>query len=86
MLVKATARQQLSRYLSITAVAAALVGAPLAAALQAGPATSHAQCPPGQTGVIYGCSPFCVAGKYLDTQTGLCMPVAPPPPAPAPRF
>jgi hypothetical protein len=40
-------------------------------------------CPPGQTGVIYGCTPFCLPGKALDLNTGLCMPVAPPPP-PAP--
>jgi hypothetical protein len=39
-------------------------------------------CPPGETGVIYGCAPFCVEGKALDVQTGLCMPVAPPPPPP----
>lgn len=39
-------------------------------------------CPPGQTGVIYGCTPFCLPGKALDLNTGLCMPVAPPP-APA---
>jgi hypothetical protein len=35
-------------------------------------------CPPGQTGVIYGCTPFCIPGKVLDSQTGLCV-VAPPP-------
>lgn len=36
-------------------------------------------CPPGQTGVIYGCTPFCVEGKYLDANTGLCTPIAAPP-------
>ncbi|MDN4519251.1 hypothetical protein JN086_02485 [Mycolicibacterium austroafricanum] len=78
--------QQISRYLTAAAVAAATVVAPLAASALTAPATWTAQCPPGQTGVIYGCAPFCVAGKYLDTQTGLCMPVAPPPPAAAPRY
>ncbi len=39
-------------------------------------------CPPGQTGVIYGCAPFCVEGKFLDINTGLCTPIAPPAPPP----
>ena len=77
--------QPISRYLAAAAVAAATVVAPLAVSVLTAPVTVTAQCPPGQTGVIYGCAPFCVAGKYLDTQTGLCMPVAPPPP-PAPRY
>ncbi|WNG88096.1 hypothetical protein C6A87_002155 [Mycobacterium sp. ITM-2016-00317] len=77
--------QRISRYLGAAAVAAAAV-APLAASAWSTPATPTAQCPPGQTGVIYGCAPFCVEGKYLDTQTGLCMPIAPPPPAPTPRY
>lgn len=51
------------------------------------PITASAQpgnccCPPGQTGVIYGCSSFCVDGKALDTSTGLCVPVPPPYPHP----
>ncbi|MBB2988691.1 hypothetical protein FHR72_000148 [Mycolicibacterium iranicum] len=70
--------------LAAAAVAAVALAAPLSAAFGSAPATSTAQCPPGQTGVIYGCSPFCVEGKFLDTQTGLCIPIAPPPPAPAP--
>ncbi|EKF21808.1 hypothetical protein C731_4204 [Mycolicibacterium hassiacum DSM 44199] len=37
-------------------------------------------CPPGQTGVIYGCAPFCIEGKYLDANTGLCTPIAQPAP------
>ncbi|UXA14002.1 hypothetical protein KXD97_09605 [Mycobacterium sp. SMC-8] len=77
--------QRISRYLGAAAAAAA-VAAPFAASASSAPATSTAQCPPGQTGVIYGCAPFCVEGKFLDTQTGLCMPIAAPPPAPAPRF
>ncbi|PEG44531.1 hypothetical protein CRI77_00985 [Mycolicibacterium duvalii] len=70
------------RYLA----AAALVAAPLTAVSGTAATSTLAQCPPGQTGVIYGCSPFCVAGKALDTQTGLCMPIAAPPPPPAPRL
>ncbi|MDY6996900.1 MAG: hypothetical protein SW019_09900 [Actinomycetota bacterium] len=65
------------RYLAAVALAATAAAAPLA--MQSGPATTTAQCPPGETGVIYGCAPFCVPGKYLDTNTGLCMPVPPPP-------
>jgi hypothetical protein len=75
----------MSRYLGAAAIAAAAVIGPLLAAAHPALSASTAQCPPGQTGVIYGCSPFCVPGKYLDTQTGLCMPVPPPPP-PAPRY
>jgi len=76
--------QPISRYVIATIVAAAAIGLPLAAAVQPAPATSIAQCPPGETGVIYGCAPFCVPGKFVDPQTGLCMPVPPPPP-PSPR-
>lgn len=68
------------RYLVATALAVAAAAIPVA--IQTAPATSIAGCPPGETGVIYGCAPFCVPGKYLDTSTGLCMPVPPPPPAP----
>ncbi|BBX49858.1 hypothetical protein [Mycolicibacterium poriferae] len=68
------------RYLIATALTVAAAAVPLA--IHAVPATSIAGCPPGETGVIYGCAPFCVPGKYLDTSTGLCMPVPPPPPAP----
>ena len=76
---------QISRYLAAAAFAAAAVAGPLLAAVPTTPPASIAQCPAGQTGVIYGCSPFCLPGKYLDTSTGLCMPVPPPPP-PAPRY
>jgi hypothetical protein len=66
------------RILTAVLFAAALAAAPIT------PSTAAAQpgnccCPPGQTGVIYGCSSFCIEGKYLDTNTGLCMPVTPPP-------
>lgn len=67
------------RYLVLAALAA-LVGAPLTVLSATAATTTVAQCPPGQTGVIYGCAPFCVEGKALDTQTGLCMPLPPPPP------
>ncbi|VEG51246.1 Uncharacterised protein [Mycolicibacterium aurum] len=77
--------QPISRFIGASAIAAAAVAGPLLAAVNTSPPTSTAQCPAGQTGVIYGCSPFCLPGKYLDTQTGLCMPVPPPPP-PAPRY
>jgi len=66
--------------------AAALVTAGLAGATPVVvPVTASAQpgnccCPPGETGVIYGCAPFCVPGKFLDTNTGLCTPIAAPPP------
>jgi len=33
--------------------------------------------------VIYGCAPFCLPAKFPDPQTGLCLPV-PPPPLPSP--
>jgi hypothetical protein len=60
---------------------AVLFVATLAAAL-ASPAVSVAQpgnccCPPGQTGAGYGCAPFCVPGKFLDANTGLCTPIPP---------
>ncbi|HEX2212751.1 MAG TPA: hypothetical protein VHH12_04700 [Mycobacterium sp.] len=69
----------LRRMLTSAVLFAALCAAP--------PALATAQpgnccCPPGQTGVIYGCASFCVDGKALDTSTGLC--VAAPPPYPHP--
>ncbi|AFM15140.1 hypothetical protein Mycch_0316 [Mycolicibacterium chubuense NBB4] len=78
------------RLLGVAAAAAAAVAVPLAMFAGPAPQTVTAQppgsCPPGETGAIYGCAPFCVPGKYLDVQTGLCMPVPPPPPPPAPRY
>nr|WP_090277508.1 hypothetical protein [Mycolicibacterium komanii]CRL72073.1 hypothetical protein CPGR_02683 [Mycolicibacterium komanii] len=71
----------LRRHLIAGLFAAALVAAPVSpvvAAAQPG----NCCCPPGQTGVIYGCSSFCVDGKALDTSTGLCVPVPPPYPHP----
>ncbi|WP_076194951.1 hypothetical protein [Mycobacterium sp. GA-1841] len=67
----------------LTVMSVALLSAgSMAAATIATPAASSA-CPPGETGVTNGCSPFCVPGRQLDTATGLCLPV--PPPAPAPN-
>ncbi|ORA24377.1 hypothetical protein [Mycobacterium aquaticum] len=67
---------------SITTLAAVLFAAvPLGFAGSATP-TVMAGCPDGETGVIYGCAPFCVPGRQLDTATGLCLPVPPPPAAP----
>ena len=43
------------------------------------PAVSSA-CLPGETGVTNNCASFCLPGKALDVQTGLCVPV--PDPAP----
>jgi hypothetical protein len=62
-----------------------LTGAVLtAAALTVGvmvvsPAVSSA-CLPGETGVTNACAPFCLPGKALDVQTGLCVPVPNPSP------
>jgi hypothetical protein len=77
-------RQRISRRAAASLLAAGALALPVAGAVTPAPATSVAGCPDGQTGVIYGCAPFCVDGKALDVNTGLCMPVAPPPPAPPP--
>ena len=66
-------------------VAAALLAGSLSAGVV--PVVASAQpgnccCPPGQTGVIYGCASFCLPGKALDTSTGLCVPAPPPYPHP----
>lgn len=71
------------RLVVATLSVAALAAAPIAAVTTASPAA--AGCPDGETGVIYGCAPFCLPGRMLDTQTGLCVKVPPPaPPAPPP--
>jgi hypothetical protein len=74
----------IARYAVAIFVAAAAI-APFGAAALTASTTSTAQCPPGETGVIYGCAPFCLPGKYLSPENGLCMPIPPPPP-PAPRY
>lgn len=62
---------------------AAFTAAPVAVTTFVSPAVSSA-CLPGETGITNGCAPFCLPGRALDTNTGLCLPVAPPPPPPPP--
>lgn len=65
----------------LTVVSAAVLSAgSMAVATIVAPASNSA-CPPGETGVTNGCSPFCIPGRQLDLATGLCLPVSPPPPA-----
>jgi hypothetical protein len=75
------------RLLGLTTMAAAAVAVPLAMLAGPAPQSVTAQppgsCPPGETGVIYGCAPFCLPGKAMDPQTGLCLPVPAPPPPPS---
>ena len=59
--------------------AAALTAAPMAGIIVFSPAVSSA-CLPGETAGASACAPFCLPGKALDVQTGLC--VAVPDPAP----
>jgi hypothetical protein len=73
------------RRLLIAALSAVALTAAVATAITAPPAVNTA-CLPGETGVTNGCAPFCLPGKYLDTQTGLCMPVSAPPPPPPNGF
>ena len=63
-----------------TAVCAVTLAA--AMALPAPPKSSA--CADGETGVTNGSAPFCVPGKHLDLQTGLCQPIPPPPQLPQP--
>ncbi|MGB2919520.1 MAG: hypothetical protein WBC15_04720 [Mycobacterium sp.] len=72
-------RHAIARYAVASVVAAAAIALPLTAAVGPAPAFSIAQRPPGETGVIYGCAPFCLPGKYLSPVNGLCMPLPPPP-------
>ena len=58
---------------------AALATVPMAAIVVFSPAVSSA-CLPGETAGASACAPFCLPGKALDVQTGLCVPV--PDPAP----
>jgi hypothetical protein len=68
------------RRLVIAALSAVALMAAMTPALIAPPAVNTA-CLPGETGVTNGCAPFCLPGRYWDyTQTGLCLPVPPPPP------
>jgi hypothetical protein len=68
---------RLRRFLTAVLFAAALSAAPVSAPVAAAQ-PGNCCCPPGQTGVIYGCAPFCIEGKYLDPNTGLCTPIAAP--------
>ncbi|MCV6979923.1 hypothetical protein H7I53_06740 [Mycolicibacterium pulveris] len=61
--------------------AVALAAAPCSAAASVAQ-PGNVGCAPGETGVIYGCAPFCVPGKALDVNTGLCVPAPPPFPHP----
>ena len=66
----------------LTAAALSVAGLatlPMAGNIVFSPAVSSA-CLPGETGVTDNCAPFCLPGKALDVQTGLC--VAVPDPAP----
>jgi hypothetical protein len=58
---------------------AALATVPMAGVIVFSPAVSSA-CLPGETGITNGCAPFCLPGKALDVQTGLCVPVPDPSP------
>ena len=69
------------RRLVIAALSAVALTAAVAPATIAPPAVNTA-CLPGETGVTNGCAPFCLPGRYLDLQTGLCLQVPPPPPPP----
>ena len=73
------------RRLLIAALSAVALTAAMAPVLIAPPAVNTA-CLPGETGVTNGCAPFCLPGMYMDTQTGLCVPVPPPPPPPPNGF
>jgi hypothetical protein len=68
------------RLLTATALSAsALATVPMAVTVVFTPAVSSA-CLPGETAGATACAPFCLPGKALDVQTGLC--VAVPDPAP----
>ena len=68
------------RRLATAALSApALATVPMAAIVVFSPAVSSA-CLPGETAGASACAPFCLPGKALDVQTGLCVPV--PDPAP----
>lgn len=71
------------RLLAASLTVAAFTAAPVAVTTVVTPAVGSA-CLPGETGVTNACAPFCLPGRALDTNTGLCLPVAPPPPPPAP--
>ncbi len=68
------------RRITATALSAAgLAAVPMAGVIVFSPAVSSA-CLPGETGVTNACAPFCLPGKALDVQTGLCVAVPDPEP------
>lgn len=75
---------RMRRSIAASLAAGALGVASIAGLAVISPAVASA-CPPGYTGITNGCNPFCVPGKFLNAQTGLCEPLPPPPPAPALR-
>ena len=56
-------------------IAVALTALPMAGVIVFSPAVSSA-CLPGETAGATACAPFCLPGKALDVQTGLCVPVS----------
>ena len=72
----------LRRLITTALSVAALAAAPMAVVTVVSPAVSSA-CAPGETAAATTCAPFCLPGLVWDYQhTGLCVPAAPPPPAP----
>ena len=69
----------LRRLTTAALTVAALIATPMAVVTIVTPAISSA-CLPGETAGASACAPFCLPGKALDVQTGLCVPV--PDPAP----
>lgn len=59
--------------------AAVMATLPMAGVIVFTPAVSSA-CLPGETAGASACAPFCLPGKALDVQTGLCVPVPDPSP------
>jgi hypothetical protein len=71
------------RRLVTAALFAAALAAPMVPITVTAPAAS-AGCPHGEVGITDRCAPFCLPGKYLSTQTGLCTPIGQPAPPPRP--
>jgi hypothetical protein len=72
----------LRRLLIAALFAGALVAAPTGAVSSAQPGPLGS-CPPDETAAATTCAPFCLPGLVWDyLNTGLCLPAAPPPPAP----
>jgi len=67
------------RRLGTALAGAALATVPMAGVIVFWPAVSSA-CLPGETAGATACAPFCLPGKALDVQTGLCVPVSDPAP------